>query len=77
MFPTKKPTNPRPRTKSMRSVSRDVDEYKYQIIFEGLKEGILAGKYAAGARLPSELDLVRRFSVCRVTAAKAIKKLQQ
>jgi DNA-binding LacI/PurR family transcriptional regulator len=61
----------------MFSPSSDGDEHKYQVIFEGLKEGILSGKYAAGARLPSEVDLVRRFGVCRVTAAKAIKKLQQ
>lgn len=66
-----------PKTKPMFTAPRDVDEHKYEIIFEGLKDDILSGKYAAGARLPSEINLVRRFGVCRVTAAKAIKKLQQ
>jgi len=53
------------------------EEHKYQLIYETLKESISTGKYAPGSRLPSELELVRRFDVCRVTAAKAIKKLQQ
>jgi DNA-binding LacI/PurR family transcriptional regulator len=53
------------------------DEHKYQLIFENLQQGISSGRYAPGSRLPSELELVRRFDVCRVTAAKAIRKLQQ
>lgn len=53
------------------------EEHKYQLIFEHLQQGISAGRYTPGSRLPSELELVRRFDVCRVTAAKAIKKLQQ
>jgi GntR family transcriptional regulator of arabinose operon len=53
------------------------EEHKYQIIFENLKEGIRSGKYPPGSRLPSESELVRRFGTCRVTAAKAIKKLQE
>src|SRR3954464_4715610 len=53
------------------------EEHKYQLIFESLHEGISSGRHAPGSRLPSELEIVRRFNVCRVTAAKAIKKLQQ
>lgn len=50
---------------------------KYRVIFESLKESILAGEYGAGSRLPSENDLVRRFGVSRMTIVKAIKELQQ
>src|SRR5438874_675041 len=53
------------------------EEHKYQHIFETLKDSILSGKHRPGSRLPSEAELVRRFGVCRVTAAKAIKNLQQ
>ena len=53
------------------------DQPKYQLIFESLKDGILSGEYAHGARLPSENELVRRFSVSRMTIVKAIKELQQ
>lgn len=49
---------------------------KYRVIFESLKESILAGEYGQGARLPSEADLVRRFGVSRMTIVKAIKELQ-
>ena len=59
------------------SNGHEPEEHKYQLIFENLQEGISSGRYAPGSRLPSELELVRRFDVCRVTAAKAIKKLQQ
>ncbi len=49
---------------------------KYRVIFESLKESILAGEYGQGVRLPSETDLVRRFGVSRMTVIKAIKELQ-
>jgi DNA-binding LacI/PurR family transcriptional regulator len=65
-----------PKTK-ISSNGHEPEEHKYQLIFENLQEGISSGRYAPGTRLPSELELVRRFDVCRVTAAKAIKKLQQ
>ena len=50
---------------------------KYRFIFENLKEAILSGGYAHGARLPSETNLVRRFGVSRMTIVKAIKELEQ
>ncbi len=50
---------------------------KYRLISESLKEGLLSGEYAQGARLPSETELVRRFGVSRMTIVKAIKELQQ
>jgi len=67
-----------PNTRNSNNTGRhEPEEHKYQNIFAILQEGIASGRYALGSRLPSELELVRRFDVCRVTAAKAIKKLQQ
>jgi|SRR6185312_3236849 len=65
------------KTRSSNNGQPEPEEHKYQHIFASLQEGIASGRYAVGSRLPSELELVRRFDVCRVTAAKAIKKLQQ
>jgi GntR family transcriptional regulator of arabinose operon len=50
---------------------------KYLRIVESLRASILAGHYRNGARLPSEAELVRRFSVSRMTAVKAVQQLQQ
>ena len=49
---------------------------KYRVIFEALHEEILSRRYKPGGRLPSEAELVRRFSVSRMTVLKAIKELQ-
>ncbi len=68
------------RIKKMKDVldrAEGTDLPKYQLISQSLKEGILSGEYAHGARLPSENDLVRRFGVSRMTIVKAIKELQQ
>ncbi|MBS1813276.1 MAG: GntR family transcriptional regulator [Acidobacteria bacterium] len=53
------------------------EQPKYKLIFESLKEGIVSGEYKAGARLPSEGELARRFSVSRMTVVKAMRELQQ
>ncbi len=37
---------------------------------------ISAGKYSAGARLPSEIQLVNQFSVSRPTVARALRDLE-
>jgi DNA-binding LacI/PurR family transcriptional regulator len=50
---------------------------KYLQIVDSLRAGITSGQYRNGARLPSEAELVRRFSVSRMTAVKAIQQLQQ
>jgi GntR family transcriptional regulator of arabinose operon len=50
---------------------------KYRLIIESLRQGILAGHYRKGARLPSEAELVRRFGVSRMTVVKAMQYLQQ
>jgi DNA-binding LacI/PurR family transcriptional regulator len=49
---------------------------KYRVIFETLHQDILSRRYKAGARLPSEAELVRRFGASRMTVLKAIKQLQ-
>jgi GntR family transcriptional regulator of arabinose operon len=50
---------------------------KYRQIIDSLRQGILAGHYRKGARLPSEAELVRRFGVSRMTVVKAMQYLQQ
>jgi GntR family transcriptional regulator, histidine utilization repressor len=41
-----------------------------------LKEGLAAGRWAPGALMPSEHDLVSRFSVSRMTVNRALRELQ-
>jgi DNA-binding LacI/PurR family transcriptional regulator len=55
----------------------DAAQPKYRQIIESLRQGILAGHYRKGARLPSEAELVRRFGVSRMTVVKAMQYLQQ
>ncbi len=50
---------------------------KYLQIAESLRKSIESGRYRNGIRLPSEAELVRRFSVSRMTAVKAMQHLQQ
>jgi DNA-binding LacI/PurR family transcriptional regulator len=50
---------------------------KYLQIVDSLRKGIESGRYRNGIRLPSEAELVRRFSVSRMTAVKAMQHLQQ
>ena len=47
---------------------------KHRAIFETLRRQIAAGKYTR--RLPSEMELARRFAVSRPTAARAVRDLQ-
>ena len=49
---------------------------KYQQILDDLKSAITSGEYAAGQRLPSEHELVRRFGTSRVTVNRALRELQ-
>jgi len=50
---------------------------KYLQIVSDLRESISSGKYKAGARLPSEAELLRKYSVSRMTVVKALRQLQQ
>ncbi len=50
--------------------------HKHEDIARELRTEIAAGQYDAGGRLPSEAQLVERFSVSRPTAARALRDLQ-
>jgi DNA-binding LacI/PurR family transcriptional regulator len=73
------------RTDDRKAVQRALDQTpqprtsqpKYRQIVDSLRASITAGHYRNGARLPSETELVRRFSVSRMTAVKAMQNLQQ
>jgi GntR family transcriptional regulator, arabinose operon transcriptional repressor len=49
---------------------------KHQWLRTTLLQAIESGRWAPGARLPSEADLVRQFGVSRITAARAMNDLQ-
>jgi DNA-binding LacI/PurR family transcriptional regulator len=48
---------------------------KHREISEALRQQIAAGKYKDGKRLPSEMELARRFGVSRPTVARALRDL--
>jgi len=50
--------------------------HKYQEILEKLQEDINSGHYKPGQRLPSEPELVRRYSTSRMTVFRAMRELQ-
>jgi DNA-binding LacI/PurR family transcriptional regulator len=49
---------------------------KYIDIFDNLKQCIDDGAYNAGARLPSENELVKTYQASRVTVGRALRELQ-
>lgn len=49
---------------------------KYLQVYTALKRDITAGRWAEGARLPSEAELVRAFAVSRITITRAVRDLQ-
>jgi len=53
-----------------------MSNHKYRQIFERLQEDICSGHYKPGNRLPSEAELVRRFSASRMTVFRAMRELQ-
>ena len=53
-----------------------VANHKYRRIFETLQDDIAAGRYQPGKRLPSEVELVRRFGASRMTIFRAMHELQ-
>jgi GntR family transcriptional regulator, arabinose operon transcriptional repressor len=50
---------------------------KYQHVFDTIKEGILAGRYEPGQKLPSEAQLLDEFDTSRITVIRALRELQQ
>lgn len=49
---------------------------KYQVVFDELRRDIESGRLPAGARVPSEADLVTRFGTSRITVGRAVRDLQ-
>lgn len=48
----------------------------HRVIYDTLKAAIQQGEYHSGDRLPSEVELCKRFAASRITVAKAILSLQ-
>ena len=61
----------------MAQPARVPKQAKYLDIVESLRKDLESGRYRPGARLPSEAELVRKFSVSRMTVVKAVQHLQQ
>lgn len=51
-------------------------KFKHKEISSSLETEIAAGKYTSGSRLPSEVQLVTRFSASRPTVARALRDLE-
>ena len=54
----------------------EVNTY-YQNIYNYLLEEIAKGKFSAGDRLPTELELSKQFGVSRITSKKALNMLEE
>ncbi len=54
-----------------------LNQPRYQQIFESLREQILQGSYVAGKKLPTEAELMRHFEVSRTTVSRAMRDLEQ
>lgn len=48
----------------------------YQRVKAHLREGLAAGRWAPGAQMPSEAELVAQFGVSRMTVNRALRELQ-
>jgi len=50
--------------------------HKYRDILEKVQQDIASGRYKPGQRLPSEIELVRRYGASRMTVFRAMHELQ-
>ena len=50
---------------------------RHQALYNTLRDWILAGKYAAGAKLPSEQELQQEFGISRTTVMHALSDLRE
>lgn len=64
------------RSSGRRSASSGVEPL-FARLRDSLRADILAGRLAAGARLPSEAGLIERHGVSRITVRQALRELQQ
>lgn len=51
-------------------------ENKYEIVKNGIKDAIISGEYQISDKLPTESELMQKFSVSRYTVRRAIGDLQ-
>ena len=58
------------------STRTDAARAPYARVKQSLKDGLAAGRWAAGALMPSEAELVAQFGVSRMTVNRALKELQ-
>ena len=49
---------------------------RYRLIYDSLREQIEGGALRSGAKLPTELQLMRQFSVSRTTVSRALRDLE-
>lgn len=49
---------------------------KYRQVLDTLRGEILSGRYRVGEKLPSEVDLVKRFGTSRITVGRAVRELR-
>ena len=49
----------------------------YQQVMDDLKGEIARGVYAAGSRIPSEMELAKSYGVGRITVRRAIEELSR
>lgn len=48
----------------------------YEMILQHFEEKILSGELSSGNRLPTELEIAKKFQVSRITAVRALKELE-
>ena len=58
------------------ALARSAPQPPYARVKQYLKDALEAGRWAPGAQMPSEADLVAQFGVSRMTVNRAIKELQ-
>jgi GntR family transcriptional regulator of arabinose operon len=58
-------------------VRSDSTTPKYLQVYAALRRDIESGRWKEGEQLPSELELVRTFSVSRITVTRAVRDLYQ
>jgi len=68
-------TDPQP--SSRKPGTRPTRNLKYEVIRSWISERIASGEFACGEQLPSEHDIMDRFSVSRVTARQAFDALRR
>jgi len=49
---------------------------KYRQVQDTLRDEILSGRYRPGEKLPSEINLVKRFGASRITIGRAVRELR-